>query len=130
MDQVSNLQWLLSRASSSHHVHAHLRRYVEKVRATQGLGGAYPGELYTPSAREFHQPDEPVYPFLDRTLRVHHCGRICIGKRKIHLSTVFAGQLVGIREVDSDVWLVSFLDFDLWEDRIEPADNPFTPKKM
>jgi hypothetical protein len=44
---------------------------------------------------------------------VTRCGRICIGKRKINLSQVFSGQLVGIREVDEKIWLVSFLDFDL-----------------
>jgi hypothetical protein len=34
-----------------------------------------------------------------------------MGRRKINLSTVFAGQTVGIREIDDQVWLVSFLDF-------------------
>ena len=64
-----------------------------------------------------------------------HCGRICIGRRKISLSRVFAGQIVGIREVDDQVWLVSFLDFDLGffdreEGRVEPAPNPFVPKNV
>ena len=64
-----------------------------------------------------------------------HCGRICLGKRKINLSRVFAGQIVGIREVDDQVWLVSFLDFDLGffdqnEGRGEPAPNPFEPEKV
>ena len=67
-------------------------------RPHQGLGGLYPGELYTPSAREFFQPEEPEYPLHDRTIKVTRCGRICIGRRKINLSTVFAGQTVGLRE--------------------------------
>ena len=46
-------------------------------------------------------------------MRVTHCGRICISRRKINLSTVFAGQFVGVREVADEIWLVSFLDFDL-----------------
>jgi hypothetical protein len=41
-------------------------------------------------------------------VRMTHCGRICFRKRKINLSRVFAGQCVGIREVDERVWLVSF----------------------
>ena len=41
---------------------------------------------------------------------VTRCGRICLGKRKINLSTVFAGQMVGIREVDNEIWQVSFLE--------------------
>ncbi len=61
------------------------------------------------------------------------CGRICIGKRKISLSTVFAGQIVGIREEADNIWLVSFLDYDLGyfdeeAGRVEPAPNPFLPK--
>jgi putative transposase len=58
-----------------------------------------------------------------------------MGRRKINLSTVFAGQIVGIREVEDQVWLVSFLDFDLDdfdrdEGRVEPAPNPFGPEKV
>ncbi len=46
-----------------------------------------------------------------------------------------AGQLVGIREVDDQIWLVSFLDYDLGffdrdEGRVEPAPNPFGPEKV
>jgi hypothetical protein len=71
----------------------------------------------------------------DRSVRVTPCGRICVGRRKINLSTVFAGQIVGIREVEDPVWLVSFLDFDLGffdqvEGRVEPAPNPFVPERV
>ena len=102
-------------------------------RPHQALGGRYPGELYTPSARLYRPAAEPEYPFHDRTVRVTNCGRICIGKRKISLSRAFAGQLVGIREVDDKIWLVSFMDFDLGffdqhEGRVEPTTNPFTRK--
>jgi hypothetical protein len=44
---------------------------------------------------------------------VTRCGRICLGKKKINLSTVFAGQAVGIKEVHDDIWLVSFMNYDL-----------------
>lgn len=110
-------------------------RIYNNERPHQSLNGACPGEVYTPAARVYRPPDEPDYPFHDRTVRVTRCGRICIGKRKINLSTVFAGQLIGIREVDDDVWLVTFLDYDLGffdkeEDRVEPGLNPFTPEKV
>ena len=103
-------------------------------RPHQGLGGMYPREVYTPSAREFFHPEVPEYPFHDRTIKVTQCGRICIGRRKINLSTVFAGQYIGIREVDDRIWLVSFMDYDLGffdqdEHRVEPMGiNPFAPK--
>jgi putative transposase len=104
-------------------------------RPHQALGGAYPGELYTPSARAYTPPLEPEYPFHDRSVRVTRCGRICLGGRKINLSGAFAGEIVGIREVDDQVWLVSFLDFDLGffdreAGRVEPALNPFGPEKV
>jgi len=31
---------------------------------------------------------------------VTHCGRICFKSRKVNLSQVFAGQQVGVRQVD------------------------------
>lgn len=101
----------------------------------QALGMRYPAEVYTPSARIFRPPDDPEYPFHDRTVRVTTCGRICIGKRKINLSLAFAGQCVGITEVSDKIWLVSFMNFDLGyfdedENRVEPAENPFVPKVL
>jgi hypothetical protein len=34
---------------------------------------------------------------------VTRCGRICFGRLKVNLSTVFSGQLVGIRELEDHV---------------------------
>jgi len=104
-------------------------------RPHQALQMRYPAELYTPSTRAYRPPEPPEYPFHDRTVRVTHCGRICIGRRKINLSVVFAGQWVGIREVEEKIWLVSFLDFDLGyfdevEGRVEPGPNPFEAKLL
>ena len=104
-------------------------------RPHQALNMKYPAEVYTPSARVYAPPQEPEYPFHDRTVRITRCGRICIGRRKINLSQTFAGQLVGIREVSDKIWLVSFMEFDLGyfdedEARVEPAENPFLPKVL
>ena len=101
-------------------------------RPHQALAGRYPGELYTPSPKVYVEPDELDYPFHDRVIRVTRCGRICIGRRKISLSKVFAGQFVGIREVADGMWLVSFMGYDLGyfddeENRVEPTTNPFLP---
>jgi putative transposase len=51
-------------------------------------------------------------PFHDRTIQVTRCDRICIGRRKINLSTVFGGQHGGIREAADSIWLVSFMEYD------------------
>ena len=64
------------------------------------------------------------------------CGRICIGRRKIQFSTVFAGQYVGVREIADEVWLVSFMEYDLGffdrsVNRVEPVGgNPFAQKVL
>jgi putative transposase len=110
-------------------------RVYNHQRPHQALGGAYPGDIYTPSARLYHPPPDPDYPYHDRTVRVTRCGRICFGRLKVNLSTVFSGQLVGLREVEEQVWLVSFLDYDLGyfdteKGRVEPAPNPFVPDRL
>ena len=104
-------------------------------RPHQALNGAYPGDIYTPSTRIYEPPPQPDYPYHDRTVRVTRCGRICFGKRKINLSTALAGQTVGIREVADQIWMVSFMHYDLGffdkeKGRVEPALNPFTPEKV
>jgi len=105
-------------------------------RPHQALGGLYPAEVYTPSARDYRLPPPPEYPFHDRTILVTQCGRICMGRRKINLSRVFAGQYVGVTEIADDIWLVSFMDYDLGffdndVNRVEPVgENPFAPKVL
>lgn len=104
-------------------------------RPHQAIGMKYPGELYTPSARIYQGLPELDYPYHDKIITVTTCGRICIGRKKINFSTVFAGQMVGIRETDDGIWLVSFMQydlgyFDLEACRVEPLDNPFKAKVL
>jgi putative transposase len=104
-------------------------------RPHQGLGMQYPGELYQRSARQYHGLDPLEYPFHDRTVAVTMCGRVCFGSRKINLSTVFAGQNVGVKEVDEKVWLISFMQYDLGffdheSNRFECAESPFAAKVL
>jgi putative transposase len=66
---------------------------------------------------------------------VTSCGSICFDRRKINLSLVFAGQSVGIKQVSEEIWLVSFMGYDLgYFDhemcRLEPIENPFRPKML
>src|SRR5204863_3157727 len=104
-------------------------------RPHQALDMNYPAELYRTSSRPYRGLSELDYPFHDRTITVTHCGRICLGKRKINLSTVFAGQNVGIKEVSDKIWLVTFMHYDLGffdheTCRLESVDNPFEPKVL
>src|SRR5262245_41890379 len=92
-----------------------------------------PAEVYTPSRRPYHGLPDLEYPFHDRDVLVTACGRICIYRKKINISTVLAGQRLGIKEVDEGIWLVTFIDYDLGyidlEQRtLQPLDNPFGPR--
>ena len=94
-----------------------------------------PADLYTKAPRPYQGLGELDYPFHDWTATVTTCGRICYKRRKINLSTVFAGQKVGIKQVSNSIWLVSFMQydlgyFDLDACRLEPIDNPFSPKVL
>ena len=104
-------------------------------RPHQGINMRCPGELYSPSVRTYERQEPPEYPMHDKTIQVTNCGRICMSGRKINFSQVFAGQHVGIKEVDDKIWLVSFMDYDLGffdEDigRVEPTTNPFEVKVL
>jgi putative transposase len=102
-------------------------------RPHEALGMNCPAEVYQPSTRSYQGLPDIDYPFHDRVVVVTNCGRICFGHKKIDFSTVFAGQAVGIKEVQDDIWLVTFMDYDLGyfdlETRVlEPLDNPFRPE--
>ena len=104
-------------------------------RPHQALGMRFPAELYTRSRRPYRGLQELDYPFHDKTVTVTQCGRVCFRRKKIHLSTVLAGQNVGIKQVDDRIWLVSFMHYDLGffdEEtcRLGSAENPFGAKVL
>jgi putative transposase len=82
-------------------------------RPHEALAMKCPAEVYQPSTRAYLGLPDLDYPFYDKTIVVTNCGRICLGRKKINRSTVFAGQAVGIKEVHDDIWLVSFMDYVL-----------------
>ena len=72
-------------------------------------------------------------PHALHAITVSNCGRICIGRRKINLSTVFAGQNVGIKQLSDKAALVSFMQYDLGffdheTDRVTGAETPIGAK--
>ncbi|MER9458265.1 IS481 family transposase [Mesorhizobium sp. M0478] len=104
-------------------------------RPHQALDMACPAERYTPSPRIYAGLPDLDYPFHDKAVTVTTCGRICYNRKKINLSLVFAGQTVGIKQVEDHIWLASFMDYDLgyFDDetcRLEPLQNPFGPKVL
>jgi transposase InsO family protein len=102
-------------------------------RPHQALAMKCPAELYTASARSYVGLPELAYPLHDRDILVTACGRICLHRKKINISTVLAGQRLGIKEVDDGIWLVSFIHYDLGyidleQKTLQPLDNPFGPR--
>jgi transposase InsO family protein len=99
-------------------------------RPHQALAMKCPAELYAPASKPYLGLSELSYPFHDRDILVTACGRICLHRKKINISTVLAGQTLGIKEVDDGIWLASFMQydlgyFDLEQKTLQPLDNPF-----
>ena len=94
-----------------------------------------PAQIYAASPRPYQGILEPHYPLHDKTVMVTSCGRLCLYRKKINLSRSLAGQAVGVKEVESGIWLVSFMDYDLGyidleEKTLQPLENPFGPKVL
>jgi hypothetical protein len=97
-------------------------------RPHEALNMKYPAEIYTPAPRLYQGLPELGYPFHDRTILVTACGRICLHRKKINISTVLAGQTLGIKEIDEGIWLVSFMQ--LRSRILRPgAENLATPRQ-
>ena len=104
-------------------------------RPHEALDMKCPAEAYQPFARPYTGLPDIDYPLQDKTIVVTRCGRICLGKKKINFSQVFASPAVGIKEVHDEIRLVSFMDcdlgyFDLETRVLEPLENPFGPKVL
>jgi Integrase core domain len=108
-------------------------REFNTERPHEALDMKCPAEFYTSSARSYDGLPELTYPFHDRELLVTACGRLCLHRKRINISTVLAGQRLGIKEVGDGIWLVSFMHydlgyFDLEQKTLQPLDNPFGPR--
>ena len=104
-------------------------------RPHEALNMKTPHEFYKTSQSPYNGLPDVSYPLHDKTITVSLCGRICIEGRKINFSRAFAGQDVGIKQVDDKIWLVSFMNYDLGffderAARVEPGKNPFGAKLL
>jgi transposase InsO family protein len=102
-------------------------------RPHEALAMKCPAQLYAASTRTYGSLPDLAYPLHDRDILVTACGRICLHRKKINISTVLAGQSLGIKEVDDGIWLVSFMHYDLGyidleQKTLQPLDNPFGPR--
>ena len=99
-------------------------------RPHEALGMKRPADHYTFSSKPYFGLPDLQYPLHDREYLVTACGRICMHRKKINISTVLAGQKLGLKEVDDGIWLISFMHYDLGyidleQKTLQPIDNPF-----
>jgi hypothetical protein len=104
-------------------------------RPHEALAMKLPCEVYTPSPKPYHGLPELTYPLHDKDVLITACGRLCMHRKRVNISTVLAGQRVGIKEVDDGIWLVSFMQYDmgfidLEQKTLQPLDNPFGPRLL
>ena len=108
-------------------------REFNAERPHEALAMRCPAEFYTASPRPYDGLPELQYPWHDRDILVTACGRICMHRKKINISTVLAGQKLGIREVDDGIWLVTFMHYDLDQrfrssNHIRPPCRAYRPR--
>ena len=105
-------------------------REFNHERPHEALAIKTPAEAYSVSPTPYRGLPQLTYPLHDRDVLVTACGRICMHRKRINVSTVMAGQRVGIKEVDEGIWIVSFMRYDLGyidleQKTLQPLDNPF-----
>jgi len=115
--------------------HRELQRHGCKGRSSHERIHNHPEEETTkpPASSLLLRFPDTDYPLPGKTIVVTRCGRICLDKKTINFSQVFARGAVGIKEVHDDIWLVSFTDydlgyFDLETPVLEPLENPIGRK--
>lgn len=73
-----------------------------------------PSSLYQPSERKLPEALEPpTYPLHDVDGYVTQAGVIYFENSRIYVSKALAGQRVGLRQLESGTWLLSFMQMDL-----------------
>jgi transposase InsO family protein len=94
-----------------------------------------PSELYAKSQRKFIEHlDDLEYPGYVRNARVAEVGTITVNKKRIFISEVFGGEVLGIKTVEEGINSVSFMDYEIgfYDSRsykFTPAQNPFLKQR-
>lgn len=108
----------------------HFRREFNEERPHEALGQRPPATVYEPSTRVL-PPELPEvrYPFHDFTRTVTRVGTIQLMRGQPYFVTkALEGQIVGLRELENDRWLLSFMDLelahiDVRQQRLQPVDS-------
>jgi transposase InsO family protein len=85
-------------------------------RPHEALDMKKPADLYHSSDRTYPKElPELDYPLHDVVRRVNNWGHACLFKQnqQFYLGRAFAGENIGLREIEPGNWLVSFMNLDL-----------------
>lgn len=99
-------------------------------RPHQALDMKCPADIYKRSSRVYRGLPDITYPGYDHSLLISSCGRLCFKKLKIYISAALSNQPVGLKEIDSGIWQLDFMDytlgyFDEESEKFSPNDDPF-----
>lgn len=95
-------------------------------RPHEALNQQPPAQVYQASPRRMPATRPLDYPLHDEVRFVARSGHIQLFRRQaVYLSAALAGERVGLRELESGLWLVSFVNTSLgW---IDPSTKRFLP---
>jgi hypothetical protein len=94
-------------------------REFDLERLHETLAMNTPAETYSASPRTYRGWPDLAYSLHDRDVLVTACGRIGMHRKRINISTVLAGQRLGVKEVDEGIWIVSLMQYDLGDIDLE-----------
>jgi putative transposase len=99
-------------------------------RPHQALYMKCPADIYQRSSRTYSGLPDITYPDYDQTLLISNCGKLCFKRLKINICRALSNQPVGLKEIDSGIWQLDFMDytlgyFDEESEKFSPNDDPF-----
>jgi hypothetical protein len=99
-------------------------------RPHQALEMQRPAEVYFSSSRPYVGLARPRIPAARPRIPRHRLRTHLHAQQRINISTVLAGQKLGIKEVDDGIWLISFMPLRSRLHRpgaktLQAIDNPF-----
>jgi transposase InsO family protein len=112
------------------------KEMYNQERPHEAIAMRTPSEIYNKSTRQYpEQLPDMEYPECAKSVRVAEVGTITIKQKRVFISEVFAGEVLGLAAVDEGIYEVNFMQheigyFDSQSMKFAPAENPFLkPKK-
>ena len=89
-----------------------------------------PSDVYKKSIKPYQGLPNITYPGYDKSLLISSYGRVCPGKRKVHISKALANQPDGLKQADDGIWQVDFMSYTLGlfyeeSNKFAPNEDPF-----